>query len=156
VVFFYEQLINTLLSFLNCASHRSFVHYFNFPLLINFPASMLFPARSAALAATRKTASSSNLYKIARASTFANVKQGPPDAILGITEAFKADEFAEKINLGVGAYRKHPPLALISHTEFCLSGDDNGKPYVLPSVRAAEEKVITSKLDKEYAGTRHC
>jgi len=40
------------------------------------------------------------------ASTWANVPQGPPDAILGITEAFKADSFQEKINLGVGAYRK--------------------------------------------------
>jgi len=26
-------------------------------------------------------------------------------AILGITEAFKADSYQEKINLGVGAYR---------------------------------------------------
>ncbi|KAI4148577.1 MAG: hypothetical protein LQ340_005042 [Diploschistes diacapsis] len=69
------------------------------------------------------------------ASTWANVPQGPPDAILGITEAFKADSFPEKINLGVGAYR-----------------DDKGKPYVLPSVRAAEKKVIESNLDKEYAG----
>lgn len=43
---------------------------------------------------------------------------GPPDAILGITEAYKKDTNPKKINLGVGAYR-----------------DDNGKPYVLPSVR---------------------
>ncbi|EEH07214.1 aspartate aminotransferase [Histoplasma capsulatum G186AR] len=69
------------------------------------------------------------------ASTWSNVPQGPPDAILGITEAFKADTFKDKINLGVGAYR-----------------DDQGKPYVLPSVRAAEEKVINSNPDKEYAG----
>jgi aspartate aminotransferase len=69
------------------------------------------------------------------ASTWANVPQGPPDAILGITEAFKADKFEQKINLGVGAYR-----------------DDKGKPYVLPSVRAAEEQVVASKLNKEYAG----
>jgi aspartate aminotransferase, mitochondrial len=41
------------------------------------------------------------------ASTWANVLQGPPDAILGITEAFKADSFEEKINLGVGAYREN-------------------------------------------------
>ncbi|KAL5345861.1 aspartate transaminase aat1 [Pseudogymnoascus australis] len=68
-------------------------------------------------------------------STWANVPQGPPDAILGITEAFKADSFPEKINLGVGAYR-----------------DDKGKPYVLPSVRTAEDKVIAAKLNKEYAG----
>jgi len=54
---------------------------------------------------------------------------------LGITEAFKADTFPEKINLGVGAYR-----------------DDKGKPYVLPSVRAAEKKLVDSALDKEYAG----
>ena len=43
---------------------------------------------------------------------------GPPDAILGVTEAFKRDTNPKKINLGVGAYR-----------------DDNGKPWVLPSVR---------------------
>lgn len=69
------------------------------------------------------------------ASTWSHVSQGPPDAILGITEAFKADSHKEKINLGVGAYR-----------------DDQGKPYVLPSVKAAEKKVVDSNLDKEYAG----
>ena len=31
--------------------------------------------------------------------------QAPPDAILGITEAFKADSDSQKLNLGVGAYR---------------------------------------------------
>lgn len=30
---------------------------------------------------------------------------GPPDAILGVTEAFKADPNPKKMNLGVGAYR---------------------------------------------------
>lgn len=43
---------------------------------------------------------------------------GPPDAILGITEAFKKDSSPQKINLGVGAYR-----------------DDNGKPFVLECVK---------------------
>lgn len=69
------------------------------------------------------------------ASTWANVPQGPPDAILGITEAFKADSFDKKINLGVGAYR-----------------DDQGKPYVLPSVRKAERTLVDRQPDKEYAG----
>ncbi|KAF8850981.1 mitochondrial putative aspartate aminotransferase [Acephala macrosclerotiorum] len=70
-------------------------------------------------------------------STWAKVPQGPPVSLvtLGITEAFKADSFAEKINLGVGAYR-----------------DDQGKPYVLPSVREAEDKVVAAQLNKEYAG----
>ena len=31
--------------------------------------------------------------------------QAPPDAILGITEAFKKDTSPQKLNLGVGAYR---------------------------------------------------
>ncbi|KAB2579670.1 putative aspartate aminotransferase protein [Lasiodiplodia theobromae] len=69
------------------------------------------------------------------ASAWAKVPQGPPDAILGITEAYKADSHPQKINLGVGAYR-----------------DDQGKPYVLPSVKQAEKKVVESNLDKEYAG----
>lgn len=59
---------------------------------------------------------------------------GPPDAILGVTEAFKRDTNSNKINLGVGAYR-----------------DDNGKPYVLPCVRKAEEQIRAKNLDKEYA-----
>jgi len=46
------------------------------------------------------------------------VEMGPPDAILGVTEAYKKDTNPKKINLGVGAYR-----------------DDNGKPFVLPSVK---------------------
>lgn len=43
---------------------------------------------------------------------------GPPDVILGITEAYKKDASPNKVNLGVGAYR-----------------DDAGKPFVLPSVK---------------------
>jgi aspartate aminotransferase len=66
---------------------------------------------------------------------FGNVQMGPPDAILGVTEAFKRDTNPKKINLGVGAYR-----------------DDQGKPFVLPSVRQAEDQIINGKMDKEYAG----
>lgn len=62
------------------------------------------------------------------------VQMGPPDAILGVTEAFKKDTNPKKINLGVGAYR-----------------DDNGKPFVLPSVEKAEEILTKKALDKEYA-----
>ncbi|GAA5994431.1 uncharacterized protein JCM10292_002060 [Rhodotorula paludigena] len=66
-------------------------------------------------------------------SVWSNVSAGPPDPILGITEAFKRDTDSKKINLGVGAYR-----------------DADGKPYVLPSVLAAEDKVIGERKDKEY------
>ena len=63
------------------------------------------------------SAAATTMNKATR-SFFAKVPMGPPDAILGITEAFKADSFPQKINLGVGAYR-----------------DDNGKPFVLNCVK---------------------
>ncbi len=86
---------------------------------------------------SRNTASTSFLLRaLARQnSTWASVKLGPPDAILGITENFKKDTFEKKINLGVGAYR-----------------DDQGKPYVLASVKQAEKNILAKNLDKEYAG----
>lgn len=58
---------------------------------------------------------------------------GPPDAILGVTEAFKRDQNPNKINLGVGAYR-----------------DDNGKPFILPSVKQAVKLIEQANLDNEY------
>ena len=70
---------------------------------------------------------------LALASTWANVPAGPPDPILGVTEAFKRDQDPRKVNLGVGAYR-----------------DGDGKPYVLPSVREADQRITNAKLDKEY------
>ncbi|KAI9592340.1 pyridoxal phosphate-dependent transferase [Syncephalis fuscata] len=76
------------------------------------------------------------IYALARGvSTWSNVPQGPPDPILGVTEAFKADQDPRKINLGVGAYR-----------------NDAGKPYVLTSVRKAEESLLGKHMDKEYLG----
>lgn len=68
-------------------------------------------------------------------STWTDVPMGPPDAILGVSEAFKRCEAPEKMNLGVGAYR-----------------DDNGKPFVLPCVRAAEAAILSDQLDHEYLG----
>jgi len=67
-------------------------------------------------------------------SVWAHIPAGPPDPILGVTEAFKADTSPNKINLGVGAYR-----------------DENGKPYVLPSVKKAEAILVTNNVNKEYA-----
>jgi len=72
--------------------------------------------------------------KVLRAvSTWSSVPAGPPDPILGVTEAFKADKDPRKINLGVGAYR-----------------DGDGKPYVLNSVKKAEDLIRASNPDKEY------
>jgi aspartate aminotransferase len=46
-------------------------------------------------------------------SIWESVPLGPPDAILGITEAFRADKHPKKVNLGVGAYRDND-------VNFCL------------------------------------
>jgi aspartate aminotransferase, mitochondrial len=89
---------------------------------------------------------------IRRITVWTDVAEGPPDAILGITEAYKKDSFPQKINLGVGAYRKWRGYRVQPAVLWRRTGDDNGKPYVLPSVRDAEEEVVASKLDKEYAG----
>jgi len=66
---------------------------------------------------------------------WSDIPMGPPDPIIGLSEAFVKDDFAQKVNVGVGAYR----------------GDD-GKPHILPCVREAEQIIQTQGLDHEYAG----
>jgi len=64
----------------------------------------------------------------------ADVPQGAPDAILGIAQAFRESTAPGKVNLAVGAYR-----------------DDGGTPFVLPSVREAEKRLLERGEKKEYA-----
>jgi len=63
--------------------------------------------------------------------SFSNVEMGPEDPILGLSAAFRKDAHPKKINLGVGAYR-----------------DDQGKPFVLPTVKEATKRVADA--DHEY------
>ena len=69
----------------------------------------------------------------AQGSRFETVEQAPPDPILGVTQAFRADEDDRKLNLGVGAYR-----------------NDDLQPVVLDVVRKAELRVVEQKNNKEY------
>jgi len=63
---------------------------------------------------------------------FGHVKMAPPDPILGTAIAYRNDPDANKINLGIGAYR-----------------DDNGAPYIFPVVRKVEQEILSDKkLDK--------
>ncbi|KAK6320224.1 aspartate aminotransferase, mitochondrial [Coregonus clupeaformis] len=73
------------------------------------------------------------VLSIRASSWWSEVQMGPPDPILGVSEAYKRDTNPKKMNLGVGAYR-----------------DDQGKPYVLSCVRKAEAQIAAKKLDKEY------
>jgi len=67
-------------------------------------------------------------------SFFQDVKTAPADPILGLATRFKEDTFAEKVNLGIGAYRT-----------------EEGKPWPLPSVMKAQLMVHNDAgEDKEY------
>lgn len=64
-------------------------------------------------------------------SFFENAQPIPPDAIFQVTKDFLADPNPKKVNLGPGTYR-----------------DENGNPWVLPSVRMA--KKLVSECGHEY------
>jgi aspartate/tyrosine/aromatic aminotransferase len=61
------------------------------------------------------------------------VEAAPKDAILGLTEAFKADPRVEKINLSVGVYQ-----------------DESGKTPLLECVKEAERRLAGAPTTKSY------
>lgn len=77
------------------------------------------------------TSSSSSSSVSSTSSVWSDVELGPPDAILGIAQAFRESQDPNKVNLCVGAYR-----------------DDTGMPWVLPTVQAAEERILAAQQDK--------
>jgi len=64
---------------------------------------------------------------------FETFTPAPPDAILGLTEAFKKDPNPRKVNLGVGVYK-----------------DAQGRTPVLDSVKRAEQRILQSESTKNY------
>ena len=64
---------------------------------------------------------------------FAAIEMAPRDPILGITEAFNADQHPEKTNLGVGVYY-----------------DDNGKVPLLGCVQKAESLLMEKLAPRTY------
>jgi aromatic-amino-acid transaminase len=64
---------------------------------------------------------------------FATIEMAPRDPILGITEAFNADQNPNKVNLGVGVYY-----------------DDNGKVPLLECVQKAEAKLAEKLSPRTY------
>jgi aspartate aminotransferase len=66
---------------------------------------------------------------------FGNLETLPPDPILGVTAAFRADPDPGKVDLGVGVYR-----------------DENGNTPVPAAVREAERQVLAVQASKTYVG----
>ncbi len=64
---------------------------------------------------------------------FEQFTPAPPDAILGLTEAYKNDPNPKKINLGVGVYK-----------------DAAGQTPILASVKRAEERILQQEQSKSY------
>jgi len=62
-----------------------------------------------------------------------SIQPAPPDPILGLTDAFKADSTPEKVNLGVGVYK-----------------DEELNTPVLRSVKEAEKRILASLSSKAY------
>ena len=67
------------------------------------------------------------------------VEQAPADPILGVSEAFKADNSPDKLNLGVGAYRT-----------------EDLKPYVLDVVKKVCFDVCYSYVSFSYPEYLFC
>jgi aspartate aminotransferase len=66
---------------------------------------------------------------------FGNLETLPPDPILGVTAAFRADSHPDKVDLGVGVYR-----------------DEDGNTPVPAAVREAERQVLAAQSSKTYVG----
>jgi aspartate aminotransferase len=64
---------------------------------------------------------------------FERLERMPPDPILGLMAAFRADADARKVDLGVGVYR-----------------NDKGETPVLEAVRKAESAVLSRQTSKTY------
>ena len=66
-------------------------------------------------------------------SVFEHVRLVPADPILGLTEAFKADERTSKVNLGIGVYL-----------------DENGQLPLMECVHAAEDRLAAAAKPHAY------
>lgn len=64
---------------------------------------------------------------------FESITPAPPDAILGLSEAFAADARPGKVNLAVGVYK-----------------DATGKTPILAAVKEAERRLLESETTKSY------
>jgi aspartate aminotransferase/aromatic-amino-acid transaminase len=70
-------------------------------------------------------------------SVFASLSQLPPDPLLGLMTAYRADPRAEKFDLGVGVYK-----------------NEAGETPVFRAVKVAEARLIERQTTKVYEGPR--
>jgi aspartate/tyrosine/aromatic aminotransferase len=80
---------------------------------------------------------------------FEKLELAPPDAILGLTEAFKNDPNPDKINLSVGIYKDQtgqtPIFSAVKKAEHRILGTETGKSY-LPIVGSPEFAAVAQEF----------
>jgi len=98
---------------------------------------------------------------------FKHLDLAPPDSILGLTEAFKADPNPNKINLGVGVYKdaqnQTPVLDCVKQAEARLLEEEKTKSYLAipgaPEYGAEVRRLLFGPgheiLDSKRAVTAH-
>ena len=66
---------------------------------------------------------------------FDSLQPLPPDPILGLNAAFKADSNPKKVDLGIGVYK-----------------DEDGATPIMKAVKEAEKRILDSQMTKAYVG----
>ena len=81
---------------------------------------------------------------------FQSLQPLPPDPILGLSAAYRADANPSKVDLGVGVYKdangNTPVMRAVKHAEEILVASQNSKAYVAPTGAAGYNEIIASLM----------
>ncbi|MDR0837633.1 MAG: aspartate/tyrosine/aromatic aminotransferase [Propionibacteriaceae bacterium] len=95
-------------------------------------------------------------------SLFASIEQAPADPILGITDAFKSDPSADKVNLGIGVYQdesgKLPLMDAVARAEAIIAETPKPRGYLpmdgIPEFTAATKELVFGPGNEAVASGR--
>ncbi|HBW83101.1 MAG: aromatic amino acid aminotransferase [Gammaproteobacteria bacterium] len=81
---------------------------------------------------------------------FQSLQPLPPDPILGLSAAYRADANPSKVDLGVGVYKdangNTPVMRAVKRAEEILVASQNSKAYVAPTGAAGYNEIIASLM----------
>ena len=81
---------------------------------------------------------------------FQSLQPLPPDPILGLSAAFRADDNPRKVDLGVGVYKdaqgNTPVMRAVKNAEEFLLSSQQTKAYVAPVGAAEYNDIVASML----------
>ena len=81
---------------------------------------------------------------------FQSLQSLPPDPILGLSAAYRADTNPSKVDLGVGVYKdangRTPVMRAVKRAEEILVASQDSKAYVAPTGAAGYNEIVASLL----------